>query len=67
MHEAIIYVYLRVVEQVDGTGEIQVEIDGKIFPKEPVSGTTKVTISGEVDKDLIGKVEVDVKTMLILK
>lgn len=51
----------------DGTGEIQVEIDDKIFPKVPVDDKTNVEVSGEVDKGLVGKTEVDVKSMQILK
>lgn len=51
----------------DGTGEVSVEIDDKIFPKVPVDDKTTVQISGEVDKGLVGKTEVDVKAMEILK
>ncbi|SHG81422.1 YgiW/YdeI family stress tolerance OB fold protein [Pollutimonas bauzanensis] len=51
----------------DGTGEVQVEIDDKIFPKAPVNETTKVRINGEVDKGFAGKVEVDAKSVQILQ
>lgn len=51
----------------DETGEIQVEIDDKIFPKVPVDENTPVEISGEMDKGLVGKTEIDVKAIAILK
>jgi uncharacterized protein (TIGR00156 family) len=51
----------------DGTGEIQVDIDDKVFPKVPVDDKTTIEISGEVDKGLTGKIEVDVKAVQILK
>ncbi len=51
----------------DGTGEIQVEIDDKVFPKVPVDDKTVIEVSGEVDKGLVGKIEVDVEAMQILK
>lgn len=51
----------------DGTGEIPVEIDDKVFPKVPVDDKTTVEIRGEVDKGLVGKTEIDVKAMEILK
>jgi len=51
----------------DETGEVQVEIDDKIFPKVPVDENTPVEISGEMDKSLMGKSEIDVKAIAILK
>jgi uncharacterized protein (TIGR00156 family) len=45
----------------DGTGEIRVEIDDKIFPTSKVDDKTKVTIEGEVEKDLLQSPEIDVK------
>lgn len=51
----------------DGTGEIPIEIDDKIFPKVPVDDKTTVQIRGEVDKGLVGKTEIDAKAMEILK
>lgn len=51
----------------DATGEISVEIDDKVFPKVPVDDKTTVQIRGEVDKGLVGKTEIDVEAMEILK
>ncbi|MCX5462760.1 YgiW/YdeI family stress tolerance OB fold protein [Alcaligenes parafaecalis] len=51
----------------DETGEIQVEIDDKIFPKEPVDANTTVEIVGEMDKALVGTSEVDVKAITIIR
>ncbi|OQB98206.1 MAG: hypothetical protein BWX80_04045 [Candidatus Hydrogenedentes bacterium ADurb.Bin101] len=51
----------------DGTGQITVEIDDKNFPYDtPITPKTKIEISGEVDKELIGRTEIDVKQMTIL-
>ena len=51
----------------DQTGETQVEIDDKIFPKEPVDANTTVEIVGEMDKAIVGTSEVDVKTITIVR
>lgn len=51
----------------DETGEIQVEIDDKIFPQEPVDANTTVEIVGELDKAIVGTNEVDVKTITIVR
>ncbi|EJC63269.1 NirD/YgiW/YdeI family stress tolerance protein [Alcaligenes ammonioxydans] len=51
----------------DETGEIQVEIDDKIFPQEPVDANTTVEIVGEMDKAIVGTNEVDVKTITIVR
>ncbi len=51
----------------DETGEIQVEIDDKIFPKEPVDANTTVEIVGEMDKAIVGTSEVDVKAITIVR
>jgi uncharacterized protein (TIGR00156 family) len=45
----------------DGTGEIRVEIDDKLFPGTKVDEKTRVTIDGEVEKDLLQSPEIDVK------
>lgn len=45
----------------DGTGEIRVEIDDKLFPQSKVDDKTRVTIEGEVEKDLLQSPEIDVK------
>jgi len=48
----------------DGTGEIRVEIDDKIFPTTKVDEKTRVTIEGEVEKDLMQSPEIDVKRVV---
>lgn len=49
----------------DASGEIKVEIDHKYLPVENFGATTRVRLSGEVDKDISG-VELDVKSVQIL-
>jgi len=50
----------------DDTGEIQVEIDAKDFPAgKPVAATTRVMISGEVDKDAAHPPEIDVEKVTL--
>lgn len=44
----------------DATGQIQVEIDDKIWGSVQANPKTKVTIEGEVDKEY-GRTEIDVK------
>jgi uncharacterized protein (TIGR00156 family) len=45
----------------DGTGEITMEIDAKIWPANtPVDDKTEVRVHGEYDKSLIGEPEVEV-------
>ena len=44
----------------DGTGEIRVEIDAEDFPNAPVSDKSKVTLRGEIEKDFMRSVEIDV-------
>lgn len=51
----------------DGTGEIQVEIDDKDFPRELVDEKTRVEISGEVDTGLTRAPEIDVDVVRILR
>lgn len=51
----------------DDTGEIQVEIDDKIFPRESVDANTIVEINGEMDKAIVGTSEVDVKMITIIR
>lgn len=51
----------------DGTGEIQVEIDDKDFPREPVDEKTLVEISGEVDTGLTRPPEIDVDVVRIIR
>lgn len=47
----------------DGTGTIRVEIDKKIFPREPIDDKTKVEIQGEVEKDFMSSPEIDVDSI----
>lgn len=50
----------------DGSAEIRVEIDTKLFPATPVSDKTKVQITGEVEKEFMSSPEIDVKGLVIL-
>lgn len=47
----------------DGTGEIRVEIDRRLFPASPVTDKVTVEISGEVEKDFLESPEIDVDTL----
>lgn len=50
-------------EFTDGTGTIRAEIDKKYFPAgQPIDAQATVEISGEFDKSLMGKPEIDVKS-----
>ena len=51
----------------DGTGEIRVEIDDDVMPNEPFDDKTKIEIIGEVEKDFLRSVEIDVKAIRLLK
>ncbi|MCQ9616370.1 NirD/YgiW/YdeI family stress tolerance protein [Paenalcaligenes niemegkensis] len=50
----------------DGTGEIQVDIDENVFPASTLAPNAQVEITGEVDKGIIGKTEIDVKSVNVL-
>ncbi|MXR37294.1 NirD/YgiW/YdeI family stress tolerance protein [Neisseriaceae bacterium B2N2-7] len=50
----------------DASGEIRVEIDHKYLPAENFDATSRVRLSGKVDKEISG-VEVDVKSVQILR
>lgn len=50
----------------DGTGEIQVDIDLEDFRGAVVDEKTHVELIGEVDKELVGSAEVDVKVLNVL-
>lgn len=50
----------------DSTGTIQVEIDHEDWPTAQVSETTKVRLTGEVDKDRDG-VEIDVDRVDVIQ
>lgn len=51
----------------DGSGEIEVEIDDKDFPREAVDETVVVEITGEVDTGLTRPPEIEVDTMRIIR
>jgi uncharacterized protein (TIGR00156 family) len=50
----------------DGTGEIVVEIDHHRFPAQPITEATTVEIQAEVDKDFIGKPELEAKRVTVV-
>lgn len=50
----------------DATGSIPVEIDAKRLPAQSFNDSTKVRLSGEVDRELGGR-EIDVKQVDILR
>lgn len=47
----------------DGTGTIRVEIDKKIFPREPIDDKTRIEIQGEVEKEFMSSPEIDVDSI----
>ncbi len=51
----------------DASGEIRIEIDDDVMPTEPFDDKTKVEITGEVERDFLRSVEIDVKAIRILK
>lgn len=51
----------------DKTGEIVVDIDHKVFAGRDVDHRTLVRLFGEVDKDLLKPVKIDVDRMEILR
>jgi uncharacterized protein (TIGR00156 family) len=51
----------------DATGVIRIEIDDDVMPNEPFDDQTKVEIFGEVEKDFLRSVEIDVKAVRLLK
>jgi uncharacterized protein (TIGR00156 family) len=50
----------------DGSGDIRVEIDEEDFPAATVNPTTTVEIAGEVEKDFLQAIEIDVDRMTII-
>lgn len=50
----------------DASGEIRIEIDDEVMPTQPFDDKTKVEITGEVEKDFLRSVEIDVKSMKLL-
>lgn len=51
----------------DATGEVRMEIDRKVFAGRTVTPDNTVRIMGKVDKELGKEVEIDAKTMEIVK
>lgn len=51
----------------DASGEIRIEIDDDVMPAEPFDDKTRVEISGEIEKDFLQSVEIDVKAIRLLK
>jgi len=50
----------------DGSGQIRVEIDDDVFPRQRIGPETNVELYGEVEKDFMQSVEIDVDRMLIV-
>lgn len=50
----------------DSTGSIRAEIDDRLFDNVQVNEKTHVELRGEVERDLIGAPEIDVKILRIL-
>ena len=50
----------------DSTGEIRIEIDRKIMPSQAITEKTKVEITGEVEKEFLHSIEIDVDLIKIL-
>lgn len=52
----------------DDTGRMRVEIDAKHFPPGvKIDDKVRVEVSGEFDKDLVGKAELDVKRLSVVR
>ena len=51
----------------DGTGEIRVDIDRGELPSQPFNEKTTVEIVGEVDREFMNAIEIDVKAMRIVQ
>lgn len=49
----------------DSTGEILVEIDDELFMGRTVTPQMTVRLYGEVDKEMVGRTKIDVKSMEI--
>lgn len=50
----------------DGTGEITVDIDTKLFPQGHVNEKTRVEISGEVDKSMFKDTKIEVDRVVLI-
>ena len=51
----------------DGTAEIRVEIDDKVFMNRKIDAKTPVEIRGEVEKDFMESPEIDVNLLTIVQ
>ena len=51
----------------DSTGEIRIEIDKKRMPTQSFDEKTKVEITGEVEKEFLHSVEIDVDSIKFIK
>jgi len=52
---------------VDDTGQIRVEIDNDVFPKQRITPEMTVEIYGEVEKDFLQSPEVDVERLTVVR
>ena len=50
----------------DATGSMKVEIDDEDFPPMEINDKTRVKLTGEVDRDLVGR-EIDVEFVYVIK
>ena len=50
----------------DGTAEIRVEIDDKVFMNRKIDAKTQVEIRGEVEKDFMETPEIDVSVLTVV-
>lgn len=51
----------------DGTGQVTLDIDDKYFPYDkPITPQTTIEIKGEVDREFVGRLEIDVKQITIV-
>ena len=50
----------------DGTAEIRVEIDDKVFMNRKIDAKTQVEIRGEVEKDFMESPEIDVSVLTVV-
>lgn len=51
----------------DGTAEIRVEIDDKVFMNRKIDARTQVEIRGEVEKDFMESPEIDVDVLTVVQ
>jgi uncharacterized protein (TIGR00156 family) len=51
----------------DGTAEIRVDIDNKLFPLEKIDDKVKVELRGEVEKDFMETPEIDVDVLVVVR